>query len=228
MKIRLYTLPNMITLLNLLCGCIAICVMLIHGNIGLGFMLICLAALFDFCDGLAARLTGSYSETGKQLDSLADMISFGVAPSSALFALFVAGGGQEMHAYPIFILACFSALRLAKFNVDDSQKTTFVGLPTPAMAIFVASAAYIATKENIMVPDYVIYSVVAILSFLMVCNVEMFALKFEQYSFKSNQIRYCFLLASALALILCGVLALPFIIATYVLVSTVLWLTKKG
>ncbi|MFI3266305.1 MAG: CDP-diacylglycerol--serine O-phosphatidyltransferase [Rikenellaceae bacterium] len=227
MKIRLYTLPNMITLLNLLSGCVAIVYMLIHKNLELGFALVCLAAVFDFCDGLVARATGSYSATGKELDSLADVISFGVAPSAALFTLALQSGVAENYALGMFVVAGFSALRLAKFNVDESQKDTFVGLPTPAMAIFVLSGAYVISQHNIILPAYVLYVVAALCCFLMVCDVEMFALKFSKYSFKGNELRYSFVILSALAVVLFGVAALPFIIAGYVLVSSLVWVMKK-
>lgn len=216
----------MITLLNLLSGCLALYYVLVCREFELGFMLVCLAAIFDFCDGLVARLTGSYSNTGKELDSLADVVSFGVVPASILFALAVQGGAAEKMAFPLFIVAGFAALRLAKFNVDESQKDTFVGLPTPAMAIFVSSGAWIIVREAMAVDLWVLYATGAVLSFLMVCNIEMFALKFASYGIKGNEIRYGFIAVSIAALLLLGVLALPFIIASYVLVSGLIWLLK--
>lgn len=227
MKIRLYTLPNMITLLNLMSGCVAISVMLRHDNFKLGFALICLAAVFDFFDGFVARLTGSYSAVGKELDSLADIVSFGVAPAVALFSLILPLVSNEIYAYPIFILAGFATLRLAKFNIDESQKDTFVGLPTPAMAICVSSLAYIIARDQATICPYAVYTLVAVMCFLMVCNIEMFALKFSNFGFKGNQIRYGFIAFSVLSLVFFGLLAFPIIIATYVLISLVMSVSKK-
>ncbi len=228
MKIKLYTLPNMITLLNLMSGCVAICLMSRDGNLKLGFALICLAAVFDFFDGFVARLTSSYSLIGKELDSLADMVSFGVAPATALCTLLQAQGVVDMYAYPVFAMAGFAALRLAKFNIDENQKNTFIGLPTPAMAIFISSSAYLISQNNIAVSPLTIYTAAAVMSFLMVCNIEMFALKFSSYELGSNKTRYGFILASVVALVLFRLLAFPFIIATYVLISIVTSLVKRS
>lgn len=228
MKIRLYTLPNMVTLLNLLSGCAAVVYLLAYGNLGAAFIFICLGALFDFCDGLVARLTGSYSETGKELDSLADMVSFGVAPSAVLFTILMNLGVEAHYSFIVFIVACFSALRLAKFNVDEDQKETFIGLPTPAMAIFVSSVGYLIGEGRLSVEPYMVYTAASILSLLMVCNVEMFALKFSNYRFKGNQVRYSFIVVSVLLFAMFGVVALPFIIAAYIALSLIFWILKRA
>lgn len=194
--------PNTITCLNLFSGCIA-CVMAFEGNYLLAAFFIILGAIFDFFDGMAARLLNAPSPIGKELDSLADMVSFGMAPSLIVFSLF-----DEIHypdflvgmkgylPYSAFILAVFSGLRLAKFNVDERQTSSFIGLPTPANALFWASlsvgAYYFLTSPMFNV----IYLVLLILIFsgLLVAEIPMFSLKFKNLSWKDNKIRYIFLI----------------------------------
>ena len=141
--------PNIVTLCNLLCGSAATVYALVLSDLQTAFWLVVAAAVFDFLDGFTARLTGSFSPVGKELDSLSDMVSFGVAPSSVLFVMYqtqsgaFAGGGIDPWGFAVFILAAFSALRLAKFNIDESQSYEFEGLPTPAAALLVCSAGYL-------------------------------------------------------------------------------------
>ena len=145
MKIKLFTIPNFITLANLLCGCGSILSSLVLGDFKLAFAFVVASAVCDFFDGFTARLLKQYSDIGVQLDSLADMVSFGVAPSAAMYA-FAAQSGATLFTLPSwvvttlvfvpFIMAAFSALRLAKFNIDDTQHERFSGLPTPANAMF--------------------------------------------------------------------------------------------
>ena len=128
MKIRLLTLPNILTLCNLLCGAAAAVSALRFGNLQWPLLFIVMAAVFDFLDGFAARLFKSYSPLGKELDSLADCVSFGFAPSAILLNIYEANGGVEPWGYLVFVLAAFSALRLAKFNIDENQSTQFIGM----------------------------------------------------------------------------------------------------
>lgn len=219
MKIRLFTIPNMLTLCNLLFGCAAAVYALRFDDIQTSFYCIVIAAIFDFFDGFAARLLGSYSAVGKELDSLADVVSFGFAPSAVLFSMYQQGGGAEMWGYAVFVLAAFSALRLAKFNIDENQSTEFIGMPTPAAALFVGSAGYLYGAGLYAIDPYTIIGIAIVLSYFLVCNTPMFALKFKNYGIKDNILRYSFVLLSAIALAVCQISAIPFIIMAYVAVS---------
>lgn len=226
MKIKLYTIPNALTLCNLLLGCMAAVFALRFDDIQISFWLIAAAAVFDFLDGLAARLLGSYSLVGKELDSLADVISFGFAPSAILFSMYQAMGGTGMAGYLVFILAAFSALRLAKFNIDESQTDGFIGMPTPAAALFVASAGSVMASGLYTVHPYTVIAAALALSALLVSNIPMFALKFKHYGFRGNEVRYLFVLAALAALFVWQIVSIPFIILGYVLLSIVLCSAK--
>jgi CDP-diacylglycerol--serine O-phosphatidyltransferase len=208
--------PNTITLFNLLSGVLSI-YSAMSGYLDLAAYLIFIAAGFDFLDGLAARLLNAKSEIGAQLDSLADVVSFGVAPGFILFQMINISHGQpttlggDFNVIPFiaFIVPAFGALRLAKFNVDDSQTTSFIGLPIPAMGILVASLPLIRTylyedRElfyMIITNTYFLVAVGVIGSLLMVSNLPMFALKFEGFGWKKNMTKYIFLGVSLLLVI---------------------------
>lgn len=201
--------PNTITCCNLVCGCIAtICA--IEGNPAMALLFIILGAVFDFFDGMTARLLHVSSEIGKELDSLADDITFGVAPASIIF--------YELHvvAYPefleplrsilpyfAFLVAAFSAVRLAKFNLDTRQTTSFIGLPTPANALFWGSliVGFGSTLEQTAWFLPLILIGVVLSSWILIAEIPMFALKFKQWGFAGNEIKYCFIAFSALTLI---------------------------
>lgn len=210
------SIPNAITCLNLFFGCMAI-VSALNGDLVTAFYLMICAAIFDFLDGFAARILNAYSPMGKELDSLADMVSFGVVPSFIVYSM-----GCEQFA---FVIAVFSGLRLAKFNIDTRQTTQFIGLPTPANALFFGSIGYIVqTKTNTPIAefftnDYFIYPVTVIFSLLLVSEIPMFSFKFKSYSFAKNAKVYIFLILSIIAIIMFKVTAIPFIVAGYVLLS---------
>lgn len=201
--------PNIITCCNLVCGCVAT-VSAISGNPVMALVFIILGAGFDFFDGMSARLLNVSSEIGKELDSLADDITFGVAPASIIFyELQVVDYPQMMEClrpvlpYTAYIVAAFSAIRLAKFNLDTRQTTSFIGLPTPANALFwgsliVGAGAWLETFSWFM-PCILIGIIVS--SWLLVAEIPMFALKFKHWGFKGNEIRYTFILLSALILL---------------------------
>lgn len=222
MKIRLLTLPNILTLCNLLCGAAAAVSALRFGNLQWPLLFIVMAAVFDFLDGFAARLFKSYSPLGKELDSLADCVSFGFAPSAILLNIYEANGGVEPWGYLVFVLAAFSALRLAKFNIDENQSTQFIGMPTPAAALMVASSGYLVGTGMYAVNPWFAVLLAFLLSYLLVCKVPMFALKFKHYGFRGNEVRYLFAGCAVVALAIWQILAIPFIILAYVALSMVL------
>lgn len=222
MKIRLLTLPNILTLCNLLCGAAAAVSALRFGNLQWPLLFIVMAAVFDFLDGFAARLFKSYSPLGKELDSLADCVSFGFAPSTILLNIYEASGGVEPWGYLVFVLAAFSALRLAKFNIDENQSTQFIGMPTPAAALMVASSGYLVGTGMYAVNPWFAVLLAFVLSYLLVCKVPMFALKFKHYGFRGNEVRYLFAGCAVVALAIWQILAIPFIILAYVALSMVL------
>ena len=231
--------PNFITLLNLLSGVFSIYYGM-QGNLQLAGMLIFLAAVFDFLDGFAARLLHAKSEIGVQLDSLADMVSFGVAPAFVLFHTINTLTGTETPDYlpfVAFIVPLFAALRLAKFNVDDSQQTSFKGMPTPAVALLLASFPVIILKclaedkgiyYDIVTNAYFLAGTGIIASLLMVSNLPMFSLKFTSISWKENQTRYTFIILSVLFLLMLRVAAVPIIILLYLLLSIVSVIFKNN
>lgn len=224
-------LPNTLTCLNLLFGCVAI-VYAFQGYFVTAFWAVIVSVAFDFCDGFAARLLKVHSPLGKELDSLADMVSFGVAPSVVLFA--VGMRTAESTNFVPFLIAIFSALRLAKFNLDPRQTTGFIGLPTPANALFFLALGYAFQHDPAGFParavaDPVFRTVaVLVMSFLLVSEVPMFALKFKSYGWRGNEVRYSFLAFALVLLVLLGVTAIPYIILAYILYSLVKWLTARG
>lgn len=227
MKIRKY-IPDAITCMNLVSGCISV-TMAFRGDLFWAAMWIIFAAVFDFLDGFAARLMKAYSPMGKELDSLSDVVSFGVAPGMILFITL----GEACSALPYgrimiyipylaFIIPAFSGLRLAKFNIDDRQKTSFLGLPVPANALFWASACYSTVSIiHFNEPLYIIVSLVlAFLSSLMlVSEIPMFSLKISSPSWKGNEIRYILVVCAVLFILLWRFLGLAGTIVLYVVLS---------
>ncbi|MDD3108001.1 MAG: CDP-diacylglycerol--serine O-phosphatidyltransferase [Alistipes sp.] len=226
MKIKMFTIPNMLTLCNLLSGCAAVVSALWLHNLGWAFAWVVLAAVFDFFDGFVARLLHSSSVIGKELDSLADMVSFGVAPSAVLFNLYVLAGGSPMWGFGVFVVAAFSALRLAKFNIDENQTKQFIGLPTPACALFFVSSGYWVELQDVMLPPALFLCVAVVFALLLIAPLPMFALKFSHYRFQGNEVRYLFLLLSLGLLIVWHLAALPWIIVLYILISGALYLRE--
>ncbi len=227
MKIKLFTVPNIITLLNLLCGCAA-AVSALGGDLTGAFWLVIAAAVLDFLDGMAARLLGQYSPVGKQLDSLADMVSFGFVPGAVLFVMAMWSGVSMYAALPLFLVTAFSALRLAKVNIDESQTEEFVGMPTPASTLVAVSLGYLYAAGTLSPAPWAIYLVAAALCWLMVCNIRMFSLKFHGFGWRGNELRYVFMLCSAVALAILGIAAIPPIMAAYVLTSVARNLLCRG
>ncbi len=198
MKLLKY-LPNTITCLNLLSGSVAV-ILAFRDDFDMALAMIVLAAVFDFLDGLAARLLHAYSDIGKELDSLADTVSFGLAPSLILYN-YLAGFTSGIHPYVCYIpllIAAFSALRLAKFNLDTRQSESFLGLPVPASALFAASLAAFAghyeyIANTFLANNWAIPAVSVILCALLVSELPMFSMKLKTLKWKDNAQRFTFL-----------------------------------
>ncbi|MGV3589139.1 MAG: CDP-diacylglycerol--serine O-phosphatidyltransferase [Adhaeribacter sp.] len=224
--------PNFITCLNLFTGCVAVYIAF-QGNLVFAAYLVGIAAVFDFLDGMIARLLHAYSEIGKQLDSLADMVSFGVLPGVIMFQLMRKSAmadpdtslyEAEIFPFLAFIIIIFSALRLAKFNIDTRQTTLFIGLPTPANTLFVASLPLILEFDQFnlsqyFMNQYVLLGLTLLLSYLLVAEIPLFALKFKNLAWKDNATRFIFLLIAIPLLFLLKFAAVPVIIVLYVLLS---------
>lgn len=232
MKIKLITIPNLLTLSNLLCGSLAVVSALVWGDLIMAFWLIVAAAVFDFFDGFAARLLNQTSPIGIELDSLADDISFGFAPTAVLFVLYAeapAGasfseGVFTVGHYALFIMAAWSALRLAKFNIDTTQRDEFCGLPTPANALFCASLGMLAATGDLVLSKVAIFGIAMVMSLLLVSPIRMFALKFHGFGWHGNELRYTFMIVCVVLVAVLRLKAVAVIIPLYVVVSTVRWL----
>ena len=233
---RLFTIPNLMTCGNLLCGCLGI-VFSFRGDLLLSGGLIFAAAVLDFLDGFAARLLNQSSPIGKELDSLADMVTFGVLPSMILFQLLERTSdsidvGSLLISFSAFLLAVFSALRLAKFNIDTRQTDSFIGVPTPANAILVASLPFILRTypdfESLIVNRSVLVGYTLLMSFMLVMEVPLLAFKFKTFGWKDNQIKYIFLGLSVILLFFLKFAAIPLIVGLYILLSFIAPRTPAG
>ena len=216
--------PNTITCLNLISGCIAT-YWAFQGDYRMALLFIVIGAVFDFFDGMVARLLHVSSPIGKELDSLADDITFGFAPSAIIFSYLSQFSIliSQLMPFMAFILAAFSALRLAKFNLDERQALGFIGLPTPANALF--WGALIGGLHGYQIyfegMEWCIIAGVLISSYLLVSEIPMFALKFKTWGWKGNEIKYIFLLTCIPMLLFMGIFGLAAIIAWYVILSAI-------
>jgi len=246
--------PNLFTLLNLFLGSLAIIFILQTGQtiafinnegytmvdlpekITWGAILIFCAAIVDFLDGFLARLFKATSPMGKQLDSLSDAVSFGVAPALIVYQLLRISYAQEENGLdisigfllPALIIACAAAWRLAKFNLDESQQYSFKGLPTPAAGLFVASLPLILKfpPDLINITDFIInkwilYFIIALLSFLMVSNLRLMSFKFKDFGLKNNLPKYLLVIIGILAAVFLQWIAVPILLVAYVIVSLI-------
>ena len=242
--------PNLFTLFNLIFGCLAIAATLQNGiaiqynpegaqfidipeKIWMASLFIGLAAVVDFLDGFVARLFNASSEMGKQLDSLADVVSFGVAPSMIIYQFLRMSYAKEesgldisvLLLLPAFIIAAASAFRLAKFNLDQSQQYGFKGVPTPAVGLLIASFPLIywhaenETVISLLLNKWVLYAVIVFLSWIMVSNIPMMAMKFKNLSIKSNLPKFILVILSIIAAIFLQWMAVPVIFIAYIILS---------
>ena len=220
--------PNTITCCNLFSGCVA-CVMAFSGKFESAMLFIVLGAVFDFFDGMVARLLGVSSPLGVQMDSLADDVTFGLAPATVIFSFMrlleypsCFGDFAQVLPYFAFLIAVFSACRLAKFNIDTRQTTSFIGLPTPANALFwssliVGGGEWLFEMNNGWI---LILVLILLFSYFLVSEIPMFSMKFKNLSWKSNKTRYIFLLGS-LPMFVLGYLAPVAIISWYLVFSVI-------
>jgi len=225
--------PNIITCLNLLAGCMACVMALRFDNFVGAFIFIVIAALFDFLDGFFARLLKAYSDIGAELDSLADIVSFGLAPSCVIYVYLsqISVGTPYALGLPFFafLIAIFSGIRLAKFNVDTRQTTSFLGLPVPANGLFWTSfipAILPYSQMNPIISIVIITILIVIFSLLMTSEIPMFSLKFKSYTWKGNEWSYSLILLSILIIALSSIagtflLGVSLIIIAYIVMSLI-------
>ena len=211
MEIRLITIPNLLTLSNLLCGALGAVMALAYGDLTAAFCLMVAAAVFEW---------------------LADDVTFGFTPAAILFALYGRAGGAlwmgdaAWPAFLVFFFTACAALRLAKFNIDDTQRTEFCGPPSPAAALFCASLGLVAERYCVPVPREGVLAAALVAGLLMLAPVRMFALKFHGFGWRGNEL-LSFLLLSAVLIGVLRLYAIPAIVGAYVLVSTVRWLRRR-
>ncbi len=247
--------PNCITLTNLLCGALSIYFLYISDNVLLPSIFILLGAIFDFFDGLTARLLKVTSAIGKELDSLADVVTFGLAPS--LITVEVLKGSLINSGFSIFtanilglvplFMALMSAYRLANFNVDERQTVNFIGLPTPANALLWLSLPmleYFSDKKihlwgiyqegiysqivDILLNPWFIIIFSILMGIMLIAPINMFSFKFKNFSWQDNKVRFLFLVISVLLIFIFNCFAIPFIILTYIIISLISNFTKNG
>ncbi len=228
--------PNIITSMNLITGCISI-VFALRGFLEVASLLILVSALFDFFDGFAARMLKVTSPIGIDMDSLADVVSFGVAPATILYAFMeqtlqnmepaLRHGMMQALPFTAFLIPAFSAFRLAVFNHDETQHTEFRGLATPANALFMGYLHFAARDLPILNNIWVLVGLIVLFSLLLVSRIPMFSLKFHNLKLDGNEIRYIFLFVSLILLLIFKLGAFPIIILTYLLISLLALAFKK-
>lgn len=222
-KIKLLRfLPNLITLTSLFCGCVGV-VWALDLQFQWAVYMIWTCAVLDLLDGLVARSLDVSSDTGKQLDSLADLISFGLLPSTIIYSL-SSEYLSNPWPYASFILTLFSALRLARFNLDPEQNIDFIGLPTPAIALFISSFPTLIDQNiEILRPglENLVFwlLILGILSYLLVSKIRLFGFKFQNISWTDNKYRYLFIATSLITGLVMGVVAIPVIMLLYLVLS---------
>ena len=240
--------PNLITLLNLLSGTIAV-ILAVEGKLVLAGAFVMLGILFDFFDGFFARILKVQGELGKQLDSLADMVTSGVVPGIVMYQLLKDSAGiwneegtllsslflEGVSFVPMIglLLTLAAAYRLANFNIDERQTSSFIGVPTPANAIFILSLPLILEysdvefAKDLIQNQWFLIAITLLGSYMMNANIPLFSLKFKDYSLKNNVIKYVFLITTIILLVLLKFIAIPLVIFMYVLLSVVENVMKK-
>lgn len=220
--------PNAITCANLFSGCIGV-VAAFNGKLELAAYFVLLSGLFDFFDGMVARLLNVKSEIGKQLDSLADMVSFGFLPGVVMFQLLKTSDYSSAYLpYLGFIITVFSALRLAKFNIDERQTEDFIGLNTPMNTLFVVSLPFIAKDYPAITGSSItLIAIIAITSYLLVSEIKIFSFKLSDLSWTKNKFKFIFLITSVVLIGFLKFVAVPFILVLYILFSVLHFRKEK-
>lgn len=214
-------LPNILTLANLACGVIGIMYAFQYPPTTAAYF-VWMACLFDFLDGFAARQLNVSSPIGKQLDSLADVVSFGVLPTLVMFNLIDSVTSSVWLPYTALLIAVFSALRLAKFNADDNQSDSFIGLPTPANALFLTALIFLNEPFYFITSiDFLLAIVTVLFSILLVAPLPLFAIKFKNFSWTDNKMRFTFIAISVMLLVLWQASAIALIILFYLILSLI-------
>ncbi len=212
--------PNAITCANLFSGCIGI-VFAFKGELETAAYFVLLSGIFDFFDGMVARLLNVKSEIGKQLDSLADMISFGFLPGIVMFKLLSLSDYQSTYLpYLGFVITIFSALRLAKFNIDERQNEDFIGLNTPMNTLFIVSLPFIAKDyPEIVGSSIILISIISLTSYLLVSEIKIFSFKLSDLDWRKNKMKFIFLFLSLILIAFLKFVAIPFILILYITLS---------
>ncbi|WP_340074200.1 CDP-diacylglycerol--serine O-phosphatidyltransferase [Leptobacterium sp. I13] len=219
--------PNVITLLNLFSGCIAI-VFVMKNQLDIAAVFVLIGIVFDFFDGLVARALNVKSELGIQLDSLADMVTCGVVPGFTMYQFLQLTVTGSFIPYLGFLVTLAAAYRLARFNIDEDQQQSFKGLPTPANALFIMSLPLILSYQGnehinqMIMNKWFLLSLIVLGSILMNANIKLFTLKFKKWDFGGNEVRYIFLFISIVLLITVKFAAIPPIIIIYILMSVLM------
>lgn len=219
--------PNAITAANLFTGAVGVYLASQFNFEWVAFCIV-LAAFFDFLDGMLARLLKVHSEIGKQLDSLADMVTFGFLPSYVLFQ-FLQQNEAGILSFVAFFIAVFSAFRLAKFNIDTRQSEEFIGLPTPANALFIGFLVFL--KEiailNFLFETPTLLTIAVVFSVMLVVEIPMIALKFKNLKFQENIFRYLIIILAVVLISLFQFSAVPIVILLYILLSLIKFIVVK-
>ena len=226
--------PNAVTCLNLLCGTLAVVAAFrCHDTVLWGlqgyemaFVLIGLGAVADFCDGLVARALHAVSGIGRELDSLSDLVTFGLAPAMVVYNLLTAAYPGNPWCLLTMVIPMFGALRLARFNVDTEQTTTFKGLPIPANAIF--WIGYAAGLASFMPPLWVVIGMAVLFSILMVCDLRMFSFKMHGFDLRENWAQFLLIIAAVALIACCGLVGLKYTIYAYVALSAAKNLVERS
>ncbi len=219
--------PNTITSLNLFSGCIAV-LFVLKGEFNYAFYCVLASGIFDFFDGMVARALHVKSLIGKELDSLADVISFGFVPGVIMYMMLKNATDQEYLPYFGFIITVFSALRLAKFNIDTRQTTDFIGVNTPMNTFVIISLPFIAQQYQILNNAYLLIGIAIVSSLLLVSEIKLFSMKLNSLKWSVNKYKYLFLIVSVLLLVWLKFLALPIVLLIYILFSFIHFSSEKN
>lgn len=216
--------PNSLTLLNLLSGAIGI-IFVLNGHIYWGAYFVLISAALDFLDGFVARILKVQGELGKQLDSLADVISFGLLPGIVLYAMSESAAEHSWITYITLAIPAFSAYRLAKFNLDTRQTDRFIGLPTPANALLITTLPFLASEwvrlGTWLTSPFFLAILAVVLSYLLIAEIPLIALKFKNFSLRDNVYRYLLIALGIGMAVFLGLAGIPFVILAYILLSII-------